>query len=63
MGSSSLDNSNCVINSYKGTNVGAVSNNGIPGKKMAKKNSTWELERGDGPEELLPRKGSLSGSF
>lgn len=25
-----MDNSNCVINSYKGTNVGGVSNNGIP---------------------------------
>lgn len=25
-----MDNSNCVINSYKGTNVGGVSNSGIP---------------------------------
>lgn len=29
-GSASLDNSNWVISSYKGTNVGGVSNKGIP---------------------------------
>lgn len=56
-GSASLDNSNCVISSYRGTNVGGVSNRGIPeGTRqhgmMAPGNQGEMVEK---PVQVLPR--------